>query len=1030
MRVTFKGRIGPFSFILGTARRERRRRTFAIERLEARQLLALTIANLPAQDISTGAATVGVDVIDTGAVDPTITIYWGDEDGGTDVLAWDDAESLGVRPPGQHMAQLTGLQAGTDYFFRAFALGLDEFVWANETAEFTTVPLPVFTVSLESIPSVGDSSAAVHGAIDGGTNLQSAMIFYGTTDGGEDPEAWQQTHDLAAVGGDFRAIVTGLVPDTQYFLRLAATDDDGVAWSDPLALTTARIAPLRISEIMSANASTLPTRIRLQPEDSFAGPQNTYDWIEIQNATDQVADLSGYYLSDQEGQPTKWQVPDGTVVPARGSIIVFASSKDVADPNLDEQGRLHTNFSLDRNGEYVSLSTPSGAIVHALLQEDLRHESDVSYGFFGNEFGPLATPSPASANGLLAATIELPVHRLEDPGNPTSPLIVTAAVQPSLAGLAQVRLKYRVMFEDEQSVPMADDGVGADAVAGDGIFTGVVPAAVAQPGEMIRYYVSATDDLDVEARMPRFLTPDNSPEYFGTIVGDPDIDSQLPVLHRFIEDTRRADTSIGTRASVYYDGEFYDNVYIRIRGGTALSWPKKSYKIEFNDDYAFRFREDLPRVDEFNLNTTYTDKSYVRAILAYELYEDSGGFAPITFPLRVEQNGEFFSVAHFVEQPDRDFLRRNGLDPDGALYKSRADRLNGLTGRAEGYFEKKTRHAEDASDLQDLIDGLKLTGADLETFLFDHVDLPAQINLMAVNVILQNIDATDKNYYIYRDTEGNQEWKMLPWDLDLVLGPNALNTDTIVASEEDPPAHTSHPYLGTLRYPFHGRKNHLFDAIVNSPRTHDMFLRRVRTLMDEFLGSAATPTEQRYFENRIDQLVELLGPDVLLDKGRWGNSAHFPGGRYTLEQAVNRIKNEYLAPRREHLFQTHSIDQLTGGETTVLIPEFSAGVEYFVPTDNSLGTTWTRRNAPTNADAWQSGQLGIGFEDTPADYQDLIKTRVKPTESCDTCTSVFVACTLLPRQTLSRRALDATNEVRRRVRGIRQWRRSDSRQYA
>ena len=380
----------------------------------------------------------------------------------------------------------------------------------------------------------------------------------------------------------------------------------------------------------------------------------------------------------------------------------------------------------------------------------------------------------------------------------------------------------------------------------------------------------------------------------------------------------------------------------------------------------------------------------MRAILSYELYRDSGGIAPITLPMRVEQNGEFWNLSHFVEQPDRDYLRRNGLDPDGAMYKSLHDRLNGLTGRAKGFFEKKTRHAEDTSDLQALIDGLATRGEELATFLFDQIDLPAQINLMAVNLILQNLDATDKNYYVYRDTEGNQEWKMLPWDLDLVLGPNALNTDVFSTSEDIPPAHTSHPYMGTLKYPFHGRKNHLFDAIVNSPRTNEMFLRRVRTLMDQFMASEDTPIEKRYFEQRIDQLVALLGPDVLLDKAKWGNQASFPGRSYTLEEAAERIKKEYLVPRRVHLFDTHNISQLDLGEVNVLVPEFSAGAQYFVPTDNSLGTAWSGLAPPANAGQWQTGQLGIGFENAPDDYEQLIKTRVKPADACATCTSVFV----------------------------------------
>ncbi|RIK78383.1 MAG: hypothetical protein DCC68_15310 [Planctomycetota bacterium] len=538
------------------------------------------------------------------------------------------------------------------------------------------------------------------------------------------------------------------------------------------------------------------------------------------------------------------------------------------------------------------------------------------------------------------------------------PIRVTADVLPTLDAVGSVSLVYRRMFDAEQTTPMFDDGTHGDATAGDGVFTALLPASVAAPGEMLRYAVRALDVGGVATRAPLFADPIGSPEYFGTVIDDPAIVTQLPVLHRFIQNEAAAETRTGTRASLFYSGEFYDNVFIRIRGGTAVNWPKKSYKIEFNDGEHFRFRPDLPRVDEINLNATYTDKSYSRAILAYELHDDSGGKGPMTLPVRIEHNGQFFSLALWVEEPDRDFLRRYDMDPDGALYKASANPTNGLTGSAS-VFDKKTRKDEDFSDLQALINGLAQSGTALERFIFDNVDISAMVNFMAVDVILQNIDATDKNFYIYRDTEGDGEWEMLPWDLDLVLGPNALNTDTIVAQSDAPPGNTSHPFLGTLAFPYNGRKNHLFDAIVNTPRTREMFLRRVRSLMDQFLGAATTPAEQRYFEKRLDELVALLGPDVLLDKARWGANAHFPGATYTLQQAVDRLENEYLAPRRTHLFVTHSQSSEPTPVTTVLAS--GAAAKAYVPTDGSLGLAWTQ---PAFDDAtWLSGTSGVGYDE-------------------------------------------------------------------
>ena len=37
--------------------------------------------------------------------------------------------------------------------------------------------------------------------------------------------------------------------------------------------------------------------------------------------------------------------------------------------------------------------------------------------------------------------------------------------------------------------------------------------------------------------------------------------------------------------------------------------------------------------------------------------------------MRVQQNGDFYSLAIFIEQPDERYLKRQGLDPEGALYK-------------------------------------------------------------------------------------------------------------------------------------------------------------------------------------------------------------------------------------------------------------------------------------------------------------------------------------------------------------------------
>ena len=621
------------------------------------------------------------------------------------------------------------------------------------------------------------------------------------------------------------------------------------------------------------------------------------DWIEIYNGTDAPVNLDGWSLTDTAGQPAKWTFPP-TLVPARSFLLVYASEKDRAVPGRE----LHTNFRLAGEGEFLALVRPDGTAACAWEPAYPAQVTNVSFGLSSPDlsaappgspaFAALLryypVPSPGYANGAGTPAVGPRVDGLaHTPAVPSDDvdLAVNARLMPALAPVAGATLTYRVGFGAETTVPMA---AGAD-----GTWGAIIPAAASAPRQLVRYFITATDAAGNATRWPPAFDPASQPLYQGTVVADPAITTPLPVLHWFVQSPSAAENVNGTRCSIFYHGELYDNVFIRIRGGTSISWPKKSYKIEFNDGHHFRFRSDAPRVSEIDLNTTYTDKSYVRAVMASDFMSAAGLPTVNIFHTHVRQNGNFYSLALMTENPDRDHLRRVGLDPDGAYYKG----AGGATLDTVNGYEKKTRENESTADLQALVTGVALNGTNLERFVFDHIDVPSMVNYMACMAITQDIDGSDKNHFLHRDTEGTREWRMLPWDIDLTFGPNALNTDAIVYNQQtaNSPPNTSHPFIGARPYLLHdGKYMRLLEAVVKTPRARRMLLRRIRTLNDRFLAAG-------FFEDRIDALVPLIAADVTADKAKWGGNTHFPGATYTLVQATNRIKNEYLARRPGYL---------------------------------------------------------------------------------------------------------------------------------
>src|SRR5258706_653746 len=100
------------------------------------------------------------------------------------------------------------------------------------------------------------------------------------------------------------------------------------------------------------------------------------DWIEIYNPGASAADLTNWHLTDSKTKPAKWTFPAGTSVAAGGYLVVFADSSTTS---VGPRGNLHTNFSLDANGEYPALTRADNSVVNE-FDPFPKQLGDVSFG--------------------------------------------------------------------------------------------------------------------------------------------------------------------------------------------------------------------------------------------------------------------------------------------------------------------------------------------------------------------------------------------------------------------------------------------------------------------------------------------------------------------------------------------------------------------------------------------------------------------------------------------------------------------------
>ena len=239
------------------------------------------------------------------------------------------------------------------------------------------------------------------------------------------------------------------------------------------------------------------------------------------------------------------------------SVLDYASSATASNSDSDALAGedFVINTTLLNVGENVlcihglnrSLSSSDALFGAELLSSRVTGSLEEAY---------FSRPTPDEANSAGESELGPIIRMVADDLAPIDPaaggLVIESEIVGTLNPIASVTLSWRIMYDSEVNLSMVDDGTGSDTLAGDRIYTALIPVNDLLPGQMLRWKVTATDSKNSDTVAPPYPDSRDSPQYFGTIAKDSSVvSSNLPVLHWFTASPSGAERDSGSRGSIY-----------------------------------------------------------------------------------------------------------------------------------------------------------------------------------------------------------------------------------------------------------------------------------------------------------------------------------------------------------------------------------------------------------------------------------------------------------------------------------------------
>ncbi len=378
------------------------------------------------------------------------------------------------------------------------------------------------------------------------------------------------------------------------------------------------------------------------------------DWLELYNSGKDSVDLGGFFLTDNIDDTEKWQIPDGTIIPAGGFLLIWTDGNDVD---------LHTPFRLSADGEVIALISSQKVLLDSVsfgIQK-----TDVSFGRTsdgGSSWGYFEQPTPDSSN-----------------------------TTQSFSGITYNRPRFSQwggMYSSSLSVELLNDMGGDIRYTLDGSAP-IISSALYSTA----FRIDTTTILRARIFKPGMIGgPTVTHSYF---INENSADGKLPVFSIATEPENFWDPESGIYTQTYkplwevpinielFENDGSDRAAFNELAGTKVnglwSWrlPQKMLGIYFrssyddgNLEYPITPQRNRRSYKNFALRASGSDWSYTlfRDMLGqnatmYNMDLDVMGFRPAV----VFVNGQYLGIHNIREKVDDDYIEKNYMLEPGSF---------------------------------------------------------------------------------------------------------------------------------------------------------------------------------------------------------------------------------------------------------------------------------------------------------------------------------------------------------------------------